>query len=380
MPEKNDIEIMILKKLDGLSSHEEDEFIRKWIAENEENKQLYKHIESTRMLFSRLNSMRRIDVNKARRRVKNQIRDFRTIPDLWLWLQRIAAVLFIPLLLSVGVYWAIKKPFQQKIIPSREIQSAYGVRTKFTLPDGSLVWLNSGSVLKYPERFTGLRREVFLYGEAYFDVARNRHSSFYVNLGELSVKATGTSFNVAAYPEENTFETTLISGYVNLVKTGADQKEIVVCHLKPNQHAIYSKEIKKIKLYEEDIKAKNEPLTTLPSGKPATLPNATDQLSLERENKYTSWIHGKLIFRNDPMDLVAKRLGRWYNAEIELKDSILYNFQYTATFTNETLEQVLELLALSTPIEYSFARKKEKEDNSFTKERVTIRLRPFNKK
>lgn len=380
MIEKNDIESIILKKLDGISTHEENTLIEEWLLDSKENEEIYSNIESIRKLFSRLNTMQQIDVNSARQQVKLQIEEFQKPTRFWVYLQRISAILFIPLILSIGIYFISKKHTSKENIASREIHTSYGVRTKFVLPDGTVVWLNSGSVLKYPEAFAGSKREVFLYGEAYFDVAKNEKSPFYVNLGELSVKATGTSFNIAAYPEENTFETTLITGHVNLIKNSIDNKEEVLFKLNPNQHAIYSKKVKNIKLGEEITQSETEKSAVKQTDKGNAPLNSEAQKFLDTENKYTSWIHGKLIFRNDSMDIVTKRLGRWYNADFVLEDTILYRFQYTATFTNETLEQVMELLSLCTPIEYSITRKNDGDDNSLSKELVTIHLRSSNTK
>jgi ferric-dicitrate binding protein FerR (iron transport regulator) len=213
---------------------------------------------------------------------------------------------------------------------------------------------------------------VYLEGEAFFDVAGDKLRPFYVNLGEMSVKAMGTSFNIAAYEKDNTFETTVISGEILLVKRRQARRDIVLYKMEPNQHTVYDKFMKKITLYEVESLPEDD-IDDITVIKPIDTEPILTKVN-KFENKYTSWINGKLIFRNDPMDEVVKRLGRWYNVDIHLQDTILYDFRYTATFTNETLEQVLDLLSLSAPMEYSITERTMNEDNSYTKKSVIIKL------
>ncbi len=368
-----EMESVFIRHFEGIALPEEEDMIRLWISESEDNKKEYEQLKYFWEISSRIHIMQQVDVDSARKKVKSQIRDFKKTLNVWYYWQRISAVLAILLIPASILFFDNLHSKKTVFIPFREITSAYGVRNHFNLPDGSEVWLNSGSKIKFPEKFSSTKRELFLEGEAFFNVVKNPSKPFYVNLGEVSVKALGTSFNIAAYKGESTFETTLLNGNVQIVKKSTRDNEIVLFKMAPNQHAVYKKMYNNIVLSEiTDIQTETKKNNQ--SGDGIISPNnRTDTGNLE--NKYTSWVEGKLFFRNDRMDDVVKRLERWYNVDIVLQDSILYDFRYNATFIDETFEQVLDLLVLSAPIEYTLTERKPNEDNSYSKKLVTIKLK-----
>jgi ferric-dicitrate binding protein FerR (iron transport regulator) len=188
---------------------------------------------------------------------------------------------------------------------------------------------------------------------------------FYVSVENMYVKALGTEFNVTAYPEEELIETTLLSGSVHLVQR-KDASERIIAQMRPNQHITYNKNDNKMKLTEESESPPEQRKT-------ANIP--MQKFSLDRQvvtNKHTAWIAGRLVFRNDSMEEIARRLGRWYNVKVTLKHDMLKKYSYTATFTNETLEQALELLRLSAPIQYTIKERKKINETSYTKREVII--------
>ena len=266
------------------------------------------------------------------------------------FLSRVAAVLFIPLLF-LSIYMTMFKVSVKRSEPLfTEIISPNGSRIHMSLPDGTKVWLNNGSRLKFPLKFSGKVRRVELTGEAFFEVARNKKIPFVVKAGALSVVATGTAFDVMAYPEDKKIETTLKEGEIVICKElpGGKTRRLMV--MKPNEHAVYRKQEGKLYYNEEN------------------------------PDKYISWMEGRLIFRNDPLDVVVKRLSRWYNVDIVAKDPRLARFTYTATFVDETLPQVLELLRIATPIDYKMIPRKKLPDGSFSRGQVVIRYAQKNRK
>jgi transmembrane sensor len=371
--ETRNFEDMFLGELEGTLSAEDRKALEEWVEENEDNRNEFNGFKSAWELSSRPGEMRRFSTAKASRAVKNRIPEFRKKIRFLDFFQKAAAILILPLLFG-SIYTIHKQGQRTETAMVREISTNYGIRNKFNLPDGTTVWLNSGSRLRFPGTFSGQKREVYLVGEACFEVSKDATRPFYVNLGEISVKATGTTFNVSAYPGENTFETSLLSGKVDLVKTVSKRKEIVVCHMQPKQLAIFDKT-------DDHVEVKDESDEEAEMKNPATDKTADAQRiepilpKAVSHNKHTSWITGKLVFRNDPMVEVIRQLGRWYNVDIRLQDTILYDFQYTATFENETLDQVLDLLVLSAPIEYSVLSRKAGNDYTYSKKLVTIRLR-----
>ena len=255
---------------------------------------------------------------------------------------RAAAILLLPVL-SLLIYQTLftKDKFSQNA-NDLVVEAPAGSRMTFELGDGTKVWLNHGSKLKYPYRFGGKIRKVFLTGEAYFAVAHNKEVPFIVGTNNLDVKATGTAFNVSAYADDNFVETTLVEGRV-VLSDRANNKEIKV--LSPN-------ECLKFKSIQKEY--------TLESGN--TIKN-------------TSWKEGRLVFRNDSLEVVAKKLARWFNIDVEITNKKLKNFTYTATFTSETLVQILDLMSIPTPVSYKLTEIRKFPDGSFSKQKVLIGLK-----
>jgi ferric-dicitrate binding protein FerR (iron transport regulator) len=253
--------------------------------------------------------------------------------------QKIAAILIIPLILSfLAIFY-----FQSKTVTTEtafaEIQCPLGVRTKFTLPDGTTGFLNSGSTLEYPVQFSN-DRKVKLTGEAFFDVHHDAEHPFIVNTANLSTKVLGTQFNVIAYGTENSEEIILEQGSVE----------------------IYSKQ--------------GEKLATLQPDQRLALNTATRQYKTNRveAEQYVSWTEGKLVFRNESMQLVADRLGRWYNVEFEIEDEELLNYAFRATFIDEQLEEVLKLLARTAPLKYKEIKRETSNDDTYKKRKFIVSL------
>jgi ferric-dicitrate binding protein FerR (iron transport regulator) len=255
---------------------------------------------------------------------------------------RAAAVLLIPVL-SLLIYTNLQnKSHYADNTNDLEVEAPAGSRMQFELGDGTKVWLNHGSKLRYPYRFTGKNREVHLTGEAYFVIAQNTGIPFIVKTGHLEVKATGTTFNVNAYPDDNAVETTLVEGNVVLYRSNSNQE---IKSLSPS----------------ECLKFNSEKNTYI--------------LETGSIEKYTAWKDGLLVFKNDPVADIAKKLARWYNIEVEIIDERAKSYTMTATFDQETLPQVLELMALPTPVDYKLIPREKFPDGSFSKQKVLIGLK-----
>ena len=237
--------------------------------------------------------------------------------NLYKTLLKVAAVLILGLLSTTVVFY--NQPQEQLYTGLVEtVSTPYSARTNFKLPDGSEVWLNSGSTISFPKQF-GKERNVELVGQAYFKVVKDgKH--FLVNTSSGSVEVLGTSFDVKAYKDEN-FQTTLVEGSVKIINK-LDQ----VALLKPGQQSIIT-------------------------------PDDEISLSNVNTNLTTSWREGKLIFVDEPFQNVAKSLERWYNLKIELQGERLKTLGYTGTIEMETLGELLELLNTTTPIKYNFDNK-----------------------
>jgi len=195
------------------------------------------------------------------------------------------------------------------------VTTPYGARTSFKLPDGSEVWLNSGSKISFPKQY-GKVRNVELLGEAYFEIVKDG-KPFVVKTNLGTVEVMGTSFDAKAYADEP-FETTLVEGSVK-VCNNTNQ----VATLKPSQQ------------------------TTITPANELSLKDVNTELS-------TSWREGRLMFVKEPFGKVARQLERWYNVKIELQGEKLKKLGYTGTIEMETFGEVLELINTTTPIKYKF--------------------------
>ena len=257
---------------------------------------------------------------------------------------KVAAVLFIPLVTYLFISRGqIITPDSQAAFT--ELYSPFGARTMFYLPDGTSGWLNGGSSLEFPTQFQGKSREVVLKGEAYFDVISNPRKPFHVSGPHISVVAYGTSFNVLAYPDARISEVTLASGSVRVggIKNG---KILNSRMLEPDQMYTYDR-------------------FTLGSH---VIPVNADHI--------IAWKEGKLIFKDDPLREVIKKLNRWYNVDMVIKNQVLESYVYMATFEDETLDEVLKLLRLSAPIRCKDLGRKRNYDGTFTKRRIELYYRP----
>jgi ferric-dicitrate binding protein FerR (iron transport regulator) len=253
---------------------------------------------------------------------------------------RIAAVLILPLLIASLYFFAQWQDLAQSETVYVEIQCPPGMRSRFNLPDGTTGWLNGDSYLKYPVQFSK-NRSVKLIGEAYFDVKKDKHSPFRVSAQGLEVEVLGTRFNVMAYDDLHRIEVTLDEGSVEVSKQGTSLNEI----LKPNEHLVLDKNQHHVTIHEVQT------------------------------SHFTSWKDGVLEFRNVPLVEVARRLERWYNSEIIIQDDVLKDIPYRATFKNESLGRVLELLSLSAPICYEIIESKTNTNGIYEKQKVILKYK-----
>ncbi len=243
--------------------------------------------------------------------IKNSIKQF---SQSWV---KIAASILIPLLLANAITWYFVSRPDNKVV-WQEVYVPKGEKLQVMFQDGTKVWINSDTRLKYPVEFKGYSREVKLDGEAYFAVAKNPKKPFLVNSKGLSIKVTGTSFNVKAYSNERHIITTLDEGKISLLYQH-NQKNIETL-LNPKQTAVFDKELMAVKLGDASF------------------------------GQNSGWKENKLEFKNTPIEEVTKALERWYNIKCEIEDPEIKSFNYTITFKNETLKNVLFGLEKITPI------------------------------
>ena len=228
-----------------------------------------------------------------------------------------------------------------------EVSTLYGSKTNLLLPDGSSVMLNAGSRLTYDSSYGRKIREVTLSGEGFFDVVKNPEKPFVIHTGKINIRVLGTAFNVRSYPGEKTIETSLIRGSIEVTFTNRPKQKVI---LKPNQKLVVKSEEASERMDTESPADKKE--------KP--VPVVIDRLthfgpdSLIAE---TAWVQNKLVFQDKSFPEVAEMMQRWYGIDIRLNDSLLQKFHFTGSFENESIQQALSALQLSTRFIYEMHNK-----------------------
>ncbi len=321
--------VIIANILADEATPEEKQIFDKWISSNNENKAYFNDLKKIWNQSGSLSEYDLIDVNAAKEKVKRKIKIQSNNKFLIARkLLKVAAVF----VFTFGIGWLTYYIFEKassKHFQYIETVTKNGEKAQVVLSDGTKIWINSGSSLKYPDVFTGKNPEVFLEGEAFFDVSLNRNKPFIITTSLIQVEVLGTEFNISSYPDDETIETTLVTGTVKITSKNAKSKwgkETYI--LKPNEKAIFSKNNNTIVVDEVITKY------------------------------YTSWKDGRLYFNNETFEKIAKRLERWYDLEIKLTGRELKYNRYTCVVNKDkTIEHVLNLLDICTPIEYSIEGK-----------------------
>jgi len=236
---------------------------------------------------------------------------------LWKKSLRIAASILIPVLcVGLGYQYAGNKPEQSG--DKMTVRVEVGQKANIQLPDGTHVWLNSAGSLTCTPAFNKKERIVYLQGEAYFEVNKDKTRPFIVKANDISVEALGTKFDVKAYSDDNYVMTTLLEGSVRV--TSASRSEI----MNPNE---------KLKFTKEDGKF--------------------DKSVLADVDKNVSWINNQLAFEQERLEDIAKVLERMYSVRILFASENLKDIRFSGTLKNNNLENVLQLITFVSPIRYS---------------------------
>jgi len=246
---------------------------------------------------------------------------------------------------SVLLFWSLVKTNENTVVKpiNNTVSTKMGDKASINLPDGSKVWLNGDSKITYVGDFGNKTREVYLSGEAFFDVAKDKTKPFIIHTRTINLKVLGTAFNVRSYDNEKETETALVHGSVEVTLLSSPDKKIV---LKPG----------------EKLLVKNIPADTLMKSKKenhdeeapiAVLTNmhyyGSDSSSVE-----TSWTKNQLVFTDEPLDKIALNLERWFNVRVTIVDESLKKEKYTATIEeDDKLEDFLAALRLTEGFHYS---------------------------
>lgn len=338
----DEVEALLPGYFSGDITEDNRKMIDEWRKLSTRNEDLFLDTQLAWAALPALNEMEKFNSFKALERVNAKI--IKSKYHVW-WrtIQRIAAVIILPLMIY-SAYQAYHNHLLTSRLTSEIVEtvvSRQGMVSMFSLEDGTKIWLNSNSEIKFPTHFSGEIREVWLKGEAFFDVARDENHPFSVKTKDLSINALGTSFNVMSYEDEKFSEVVLVDGKVRLSSIKGNSREDIGI-IMPGEKIMFNNETR------------------------------MHFITVENTEKHIAWKDGNLIFEDDPMEDVVKKLNRWFNAEIIIDDEEIKDYVYKATFRNENLRQVLDLLKLSAPIDYRISENKVLPDGEFVKQVIHI--------
>ncbi|MDG5800250.1 DUF4974 domain-containing protein [Marinilabiliaceae bacterium ANBcel2] len=325
----------VLELLKGLKKSDElEEFMRShWndLDSKLDNHQKIGDTERFNLILDRIHHHINVDNNRGR-----------VVSRIFAGYSKIAALLLIPLISAFIIMFFKYNYSKDYDAPITTMNAPAGVYSEVCLPDGSSVFLNSQSELSFPVTFENSDvRKVNLNGEGYFEVIDD-DKPFIVNTNGVTVNVTGTSFNVSAYCNDEEVYVALVDGSLSVSVNHPNHGDIPIDIL-PGDVAVLSKESSKI-MVESDANM----------------------------DIYTSWIKGRMTFINEPLESVLRKMERKYGVVYKIKDSSLKDYHITATILNETLEQFLELLSVSSSLEYKILRVTDEEGNVFDKRIVEL--------
>ncbi|MCG6186946.1 FecR family protein [Maribellus maritimus] len=348
----DELERLIARYLAGDTSVEENKQLLAFIEATQENKEFFRQIKDNYLLSGALNP----DFNKDENWFRLQKNITAPAPRkdhhlLGVKILRWAAVILFAFLSGFFVNYLLQLRADDISSPVCEISAAKGARTFAVLSDSTKVWLNGGSKLTLAEDFNKKSRDVFLNGEAFFDVSKSKDKYFNVYSSNIFIRVLGTQFNVKSYETDDVIETTLKEGKINIYEIGKNENRQIVT-LSPNQKVTYVKGTGKIS--SENLK--REYKKTVEKDEEVRY-QESNYLIARKVNPadYSSWKDGKLIFRKDRLEDIALSLERHFNVNIRIEDEMAKEVLINANFKNETIEQVLYALSLTSSIDYEIS-------------------------
>ena len=247
-------------------------------------------------------------IESDRSKLKKEIRQIKKSEKMF-FLQNRNWAMAASLLLLMGLSFFVYQSSINTI--TKQYATKPGEHAKIMLSDGTKIWLNAGSRLKYPAKFKGDTREVYLTGEAFFDVAKDKKHPFIIHTDKMDTKVLGTSFNVQAYPDNATQEVSVLTGRVNVKSTVTEENVYVT----PGQKVVFKSKNNKLQAF-----------TDIPL------------------NSISLWRKNIIVFEDAPLPEVIATINRKYNVTVEIGNKNLNNLKISAYFKELPVEQVVALV------------------------------------
>lgn len=326
---------ILLRYYEGKLDEEHRLEVEKWIGLSNDNLEIASTIKSLYQDIDTLYVLERADKEKALKRVHRKMYEAK-IYYVLKWSQRIAALLFIPVLILAWLLYSYNResPVNQILLKTNP-----GMVASTTLPDGTKVTLNTNTILYFPSCFKGQTRNVQLRGEAFFDVKKDKSHPFIISTPQkASIKVYGTKFNVEAYAEDDIVTATLITGSISML-----------CQTKNN-------------LWNEYKISPHQKIEYSNSYKECEIINTSTLTE-------TSWKDGTLIFQNTPFADVIRSLSKRFNVRFVVKSPRCYESSFTGILRHQRLERILEYFHLSSGLHFKMI-----DNNRLDNEKQTIEV------
>lgn len=386
MIDKLHIASLIADKIQGKLGPEQEAELNHWIDESPENKAVFEQATNRKLQLNKLEVYALFDKAKVRARLEDELFPSRKVNFNARVFLRVAAAILLPVLIATGVYFYIKAPevsqyaqLNEVFLPGSQkavlvlssgeeielkgdetaktfedgnvkiinadqllnyqseenavdgetlqfntLKVPIGGNYRLRLADGTMVYVNAESTLRFPLSFSEDNRDIYLEGEAYFEVTKTG-SKFTVHTNEMDVQVLGTQFNVSAYPGDTNYKTTLVEGSVRVGVSNGNESDASALVLKPNEQATLMLDSKEW------------------------------QTQTVNTSYYTSWIKGKIEFNNEDLEEVMKRLARWYDFEYVFENEMSKNYHFTGRLDkNENISVILEMLELTTKVSFEY--------------------------
>ncbi len=239
--------------------------------------------------------------------------------------QKVAAFLLIPIIGFGIIYWVSQH--NQSVVQYTETIAPRGQKSQIVLADGTKVWLNSDTKIKYPGNFDKTQRDVYLDGEAFFEVSKNEHQPFVVHTSQVNVKVLGTKFNIKAYADESDIETSLFEGKINLVLNNLSAENPVEKEVEPGQSLVYSKT-------DHQLVANKFP-----------------------QDEINGWKNNQLIFKDDTFNNLVRKVERWYDVKVVYNEKLFNDRRLTVElYEGERLERLMDIISLTLSVDYKYEK------------------------
>ena len=310
--------------LNGSLDTEGHAVLRQWIKEKPENRDYFQTTVAVWKATGVMSNAEGFEVAGAISRFNRKTKSVNGI-DFYRRALRLSAAAIILLVCGISslfFLWQSERTASEVVEEYKEyvVEVPDGAKSKITFPDGSVVWLNAGSKVKYDSNFAKVSRNVELTGEGYFEVSKNKELPFVVNTEKLSVKVLGTKFNLKSYEEDSEVKVTLKEG---AVKVGDFLTDAAPVELKPNQRFTFRK---------------------------ADLSMLVDSVDASHID---NWRNGAMTFDKVPLEEIAKELRRLYNIPVRIEGDKLKQIVYYSDFQeNVSVEKVLEILSSGNKFRY----------------------------